>query len=112
VSRAASRSHGVSTCSFCISFGREQRTPPAFAEDGIDTKRRRKPSPNPWSTSEFSRARIEEDYENSHLKMWCKLKACVVAANVLFAAAVQQFFNMNKLERNSATRPPEVSRLQ
>jgi hypothetical protein len=40
----------------------------------IDWKRRRKPSPNPWSTADFSRARIEEHYEDSHSKMWGKLK--------------------------------------
>jgi hypothetical protein len=90
--------HGVSTCSFCLSFGREQRTPPASAEDGINRKRRRKPSLNPWSTSDFFRARIEEHYEHSHPKMWGKLKARVVAAVVMSAAAVQQFLNLNKLE--------------
>jgi hypothetical protein len=30
--------------------------------------------------------------------MWGKLKARVVVADVMSAAAVQQFFNMNKLE--------------
>jgi hypothetical protein len=60
--------HGVSTCSFCFSFGREQRTPSASAEYGNDRKRRCKPSLNPWSTSDFSRARIEEHYEHSHPK--------------------------------------------
>jgi hypothetical protein len=71
---------------------------PASAEDGNERKRRRKPSLNPWSTSDFSRARIEEHYEHSHPKMWGKFKARVATADVMSAAAVQQFFNMNKLE--------------
>jgi hypothetical protein len=90
--------YGVSTCSFCLSFGREQRTPPAGAEDGNGRKRRRKPSLNLWSTSDFSRARIEEYYEHSHPKMWGKFKERVASVDVMSAAAVQQFFNMNKLE--------------
>jgi hypothetical protein len=36
-----------------VSFRRQQWTPPASAEDGNDMKRRRKPSLNPWSTSDF-----------------------------------------------------------
>jgi hypothetical protein len=90
--------HGVSTCSFCLSLGREQRTPPAAAEDGNGRKRRRQLSLNPWSTSDFYRARIEEHYEHSHTKMWGKFKERVASADVMSAAAVQQFFNMNKLE--------------
>jgi hypothetical protein len=96
--------HGVSTCSFCISFGREQRTPPASAEDGNNRKRRRKPSRNPWSTSDFSRARLEEHYEQSHPKMWSKFKESVDSAGVISAATVQQFFNINKLEAHFPTR--------
>jgi hypothetical protein len=90
--------HGVSTCSFCLSFGRERRTPPVSAEDGNCRKCRCKPSFNPWSTSDFARAPIEEHYEHSHPKMWGKFKARVAAAGVMSAAAVQQFFNMNKLD--------------
>jgi hypothetical protein len=52
--------HGVSTCSFCVSFGRDWRTPPVSAENGNDRKRWRKPSLHPGSTSAFPRARIEE----------------------------------------------------
>jgi hypothetical protein len=95
--------HGVSTCSFCLSFGREQRTPPDYTEDGNDRKRRRKPSRNPWSTSDFSRACIEEHYEHLHPKMWGKFKERVASADVMSAAAVQQVFNMNKLEARRVT---------
>jgi hypothetical protein len=102
--------HGVSTCSFCLSFGREQRTPPASAECGNDRKRPRTPSLNPWSTSDFSRRRIEEPYEHSHPKMSGKLKARVVAADLMSAAAVQQFFNMKNWRRIYAAPPLEVSR--
>jgi hypothetical protein len=96
--RTASRSQYTASqpTASCLSFGREQRTPPVSAEDGTDRKRRRKPSLNPWSTA-FSRARIEEHYGLSHPKMWGKLRTRVVAADVRSAAAVQQFFNKNKL---------------
>jgi hypothetical protein len=80
------------------SLERGQRTPPASAEDGKDRKRRRKASLNPWSTSDFSRARIEDHYELSHPKMWGKPMTRVVAAEVMSAAVVQQFYNMSKLE--------------
>jgi hypothetical protein len=74
--------NGVSTCSFCLSFGRE-RTPPASAEDGIERKRRPKASLNPWSINDFSHARNEDDYEHSQPKMWGKFKASVAAADVI-----------------------------
>jgi hypothetical protein len=90
--------HGASTCSFCLSFRREQRTPPVSAEYGKFRKRQRKPSPIPWSISDTSCARIVEHYENSRPKRWGKLKERVVAADVMCAAAVQQFFYRNKLE--------------
>jgi hypothetical protein len=77
--------HGVSTCSFCLSFGREQRRPPTSAEDGIDRNRQRKPSHNPWSTSDFSRPRIEEHYEHSHPNMWGKFKEREASADVMSA---------------------------
>jgi hypothetical protein len=97
--------HGVWTCSFCLSFGREQRTPPASFEDDNDGKRRRKPIRNPWSTSDFSRAHIEEHYEHSHPRMWGKFKEGVASAYVMSAAAVRQFFNMNKLEAHFRRAP-------
>jgi hypothetical protein len=46
----------------------------------------------------FSRVRIEEQYAHSRPKMWGKFKARVAPADVMSAAAVPQFFNMNKLD--------------
>jgi hypothetical protein len=40
--------------------------------------------------------------------MWGKFKDRVAAAGVMSAAAVQQFFNMNKLACTSAAPPLEV----
>jgi hypothetical protein len=92
--------HGVSICSFCLSFGREQRTTPASAEDGNDRKRRLKSSRNPWSTSDFSRARIDEHYAHSHpkcgassKKVWSVWTTC---PQRLFSSS--STCNMNKLE--------------
>jgi hypothetical protein len=72
LSRTASRSQyrECQPAASCLSFGREQRTSPAFAEGGTDRNRRRKPSLNPRSTSDLSRARIEGHYGHSHPKMW------------------------------------------
>jgi hypothetical protein len=89
---------GVWTYSLWLSFGREQRTSPASSEGDSDGKRRRKPIRNPWSTSDFSRARIEEHYEHSHPRMWGNFKEGMVSADVISAAVVRQLFNMNKLE--------------
>jgi DICT domain-containing protein len=61
-------------------------------------KRQRKPSFNPWSNSDFTRALIEEYYKNSHPKMRDEFKAKVATADGMSAAAVRQFFNLRKLE--------------
>jgi hypothetical protein len=47
---------------------------------------------------DFSRARTEEHYEHLHPKMSGKFKARMAAADVMSAAAVQLFVNLNKLE--------------
>jgi hypothetical protein len=78
--------HGVSACSFGLSFGREQRTPAASTEDGNDGKHLRKPGLNSWRTSNLSLARIEYHYEHSHPKIWGKFRARVTAADVMSAA--------------------------
>jgi hypothetical protein len=58
--------NGISTCAFCISFGRETRV----SESALQNKGKRKPTTRPLAFTHFSRSRIVEHYVVSHPAKW------------------------------------------
>jgi hypothetical protein len=84
--------NGISTCTFCLSFGREVRVPAAENQNAG----KRKPIMRPLAFTDFSRSRIEEHYVMSHPAKWREYKRKLESKG-RSDATNSEFFNSNKL---------------